>query len=96
MPERIQRKRTKNWRMPENAVYVGRPGPFGNPYSGAGAAAKFADRMGLRRREPGWMSSYPTDEEIRERLRGKDLACWCTAGADCHGDTLLRIANEDV
>ena len=25
MPIRIQRKRTKGWRMPEGAVYVGRP-----------------------------------------------------------------------
>lgn len=31
-PKRIQRKRTKGWRMPEGAVYVGRPGKFGNPF----------------------------------------------------------------
>lgn len=30
---RIQRKRTKGWRMPEGAVYVGRPSLWGNPYS---------------------------------------------------------------
>lgn len=30
MPVRIQRKRTKGWRMPEGAVYVGRPTVFGN------------------------------------------------------------------
>ena len=30
-PKRIQRKRTKGWRMPENTVYVGRPSVFGNP-----------------------------------------------------------------
>ena len=24
-PQRIQRQRTKGWRMPEGAVYVGRP-----------------------------------------------------------------------
>lgn len=32
MPERIQRRRTKGWRMPENTVYVGRPSIWGNPY----------------------------------------------------------------
>lgn len=32
MPERIQRKRTKGWRMPENTVYVGRGTKWGNPY----------------------------------------------------------------
>lgn len=31
-PQRIQRKRTKGWRMPEGAVYVGRPTKWGNPY----------------------------------------------------------------
>ena len=32
-PTRIQRQRTKGWRMPEGAVYVGRPTIFGNPWS---------------------------------------------------------------
>lgn len=31
-PRRIQRKRTKGWRMPEGAVYVGRPTRWGNPF----------------------------------------------------------------
>ncbi|MEE4210586.1 MAG: DUF4326 domain-containing protein [Parvularcula sp.] len=33
MPKRIQRKRTKGWRMPPGAVYVGRPGRWSNPWS---------------------------------------------------------------
>lgn len=32
MPERVQRQRTKGWRMPENTVYVGRGSKWGNPY----------------------------------------------------------------
>ena len=28
--KRIQRKRSKGWKMPENCKYVGRPGPWGN------------------------------------------------------------------
>lgn len=32
VPKRIQRKRTKGWRMPEGAVYVGWPSRWGNPY----------------------------------------------------------------
>lgn len=31
-PARIQRKRTKGWRMPEGAVYVGRGSKWGNPF----------------------------------------------------------------
>jgi len=29
--KRIQRKRTKGWKMPENTIYVGRPTKWGNP-----------------------------------------------------------------
>ena len=32
MPYRIQLKRVKGWRMPEGAVSVARPGPWGNPF----------------------------------------------------------------
>lgn len=32
-PKRIQRQRTKGWRMPDGAVYVGRPTKWGNPFS---------------------------------------------------------------
>src|SRR6185312_6782793 len=31
-PIRIQRQRTKGWRMPANTVYVGRPTKWGNPF----------------------------------------------------------------
>lgn len=32
LPRRVQRKRVKGWRMPENTVSVCRPGPWGNPF----------------------------------------------------------------
>lgn len=31
-PARIQRRRTKGWRAPEGAIYVGRPTLYGNPF----------------------------------------------------------------
>ncbi|WP_136314449.1 DUF4326 domain-containing protein [Actinomyces procaprae] len=31
-PRRIQRRRTAGWRMPDGAVYVGRPSRWGNPF----------------------------------------------------------------
>lgn len=33
MPNRIQRRRTKGWRMPAGAVYVGRGTQWGNPFA---------------------------------------------------------------
>ncbi|MEU6016905.1 DUF4326 domain-containing protein [Streptomyces sp. NPDC047515] len=32
MPTRIQRRRTRGWRAPEGAIYVGRPTLYGNPF----------------------------------------------------------------
>ena len=36
MPQRIQRRRIKGWRMPEGAVYVGRGSKWGNPFGPLG------------------------------------------------------------
>lgn len=33
MPERIQRKRSKGWKMPAGAIYVGRGSKWGNPFA---------------------------------------------------------------
>ena len=38
-PIRIQRRRTKGWKMPANTVYVGRPSKWGNPWTIARARA---------------------------------------------------------
>lgn len=32
-PKRIQRKRTRGWKMPANTIYVGRPTKWGNPFT---------------------------------------------------------------
>jgi hypothetical protein len=40
-PVRIQRKRTKGWKMPPNTVYVGRPTRWGNPFDWSEARDEF-------------------------------------------------------
>lgn len=99
MPKRIQRKRTKGWKMPEGAVYVGRPTKWGNPFRIASAIEMgFADNEEQARRVvvemfkaegygpgPGW-------SRLQE-LRGKDLVCWCPLDQPCHADVLLEWAN---
>lgn len=88
MPKRIQRRRTKGWRMPENCVYVGRPTKWGNPFSGPDSARNVADfRVWVEARLKSGLG-YP----IRE-LRGKDLACFCPLDRPCHSDVLLELAN---
>lgn len=87
MPERIQRKRTKGWRMPPNTISVTRPGPWGN-YSGP-TAADFQE----------WVDTMPDADRAfffdrLKELRGKNLACYCPLNKPCHADILLRLANE--
>lgn len=46
---RVQRKRTKGWRMPENTIYVGRGSKWGNPitFSDVGAQFPSLDDIGI-------------------------------------------------
>lgn len=94
-PHRIQRKRTKNWRLPANAVSVTRPGRWGNPFR-VGLLSEFGDVPDAETAVAFYRASI-TDEfraEIIRELRGKNLACWCAPGAVCHADVLLEIANR--
>lgn len=106
MPERIQRKRTKGWRMPEGAVYVGRPAAWGNPFR-PGEPYRFFNAqgqlvMGIAPNNKARLAELfmiymrsRTDmyEQIRADLAGRDLACWCRTDGPCHADVLLEIAN---
>ncbi|WP_432838929.1 DUF4326 domain-containing protein [Dactylosporangium sp. CA-092794] len=95
-PQRIQRRRTRGWRMPPGVVYVGRPGPFGNPLPTAERFALFlSDRRYRRFAHLLWPGiTYPSDAEIRRVLAGKTLACWCPLDRPCHADVLLRLAAQ--
>ena len=99
MPKRIQRKRTKGWRMPEGAVYVGRPTIFGNPFAVEDVQLR-SDAVRLFKRwidgEPGTSGGGLRRIALLSRLpelRGKDLACFCRLDVPCHADVLLEIAN---
>jgi len=86
MPERIQRKRTKGWKMPPNTISVCRPGKWGNPFTFANSGnvhpvLRFACEVAPL------LDVSP--------LRGKNLACFCPLDVDCHADVLLELANPD-
>jgi hypothetical protein len=102
MPERIQLRRTKGWRLPAGAVVVARPSKWGNPWRidpGGTTAYSVADRATAVARFREFVSrpydpdEYPAPEEIRAELRGRDLGCWCPLDGPCHADVLLEIAN---
>lgn len=90
-PKRIQRKRTRGWKMPENTVYVGRGSKWGNPYriGPHGDAQRCVDLY----REHCTSCLTRLDEQAEEQLRGKSLACFCPLDQPCHADVLLELAN---
>lgn len=63
-PQRIQRKRSKGWRMPENTVYVGRPTRFGNPYP-VKCAYKHDTKSG---RKESWFVLTPCQLDVKDGL----------------------------
>ncbi len=34
-------------------------------------------------------------QHVRDKLGGKNLACWCAPSEPCHADVLLELANSD-
>lgn len=92
-PKRIQRKRTKGWKLPPNAVIVTRPTKWGNPFRLTDD--KSAGEVVRQYRE--WLNNSLPGQEIKEaarvELRGKHLVCWCPLWQACHGKVLLEIAN---
>ncbi len=99
-PKRIQRQRTKGWRMPESAVYVGRPSRWGNMWrageefaeGGVITAEGAVEQYRLLWTE-GFSAAYVAYELVP--LRGKDLVCWCPLDQPCHADVLLELANPE-
>jgi hypothetical protein len=90
MPERVQRKRRKGWRMPEGAIYVGRGSKWGNPYRVGTCLIPDA-----RAAVEAFAANFPISLDLSE-LRGHDLACWCPLDQPCHADVLLALANRDT
>jgi hypothetical protein len=105
MPHRIQRQRTKGWRMPDkrHAKYVGRPTVWGNPFKGPDAVERYrnaicggplGDRLVLERwlKDHGWEGGFDSSTP-HSFLRGLHLICWCPLDQPCHADVLLELAN---
>ncbi|RVK61911.1 DUF4326 domain-containing protein [Sinorhizobium meliloti] len=115
-PVRLQLSRRAGFSLQETstatngleAVHVGRPGPWGNPFivGKDGDAAYCVDlykallagflRVGA---DPDIAALERTRRFVAENvdeLRGKNLACWCKPGAPCHADVLVEVANRPI
>jgi hypothetical protein len=82
--------------VPVDAVYVGRPTKWGNPFShlSSNNAIVVATREEAVEKYKAWLIEYVPSliELAKQELKGKDLVCWCAPKA-CHADILLEIAN---
>ncbi len=87
---RIQRRRTRGWRMPPNTISVCRPGRWGNPYRPS--AAIKGDYCSIPEITPATAVSLYRQhingvldgafgltlwDEMNAQIRGRNLACWC-------------------
>ena len=80
-----------HWKKEPCDIYIGRPGPWGNPFS-IGPDGDRAEVSEIFR-------YYRADRQehfasLRTELKGKVLGCWC-APKPCHGDVLAEIADRE-
>jgi hypothetical protein len=78
-------------RAPADAVYIGRPSRWGNPF----VIGRHGNREQVIERYRTWLKAQiragrVTREELAE-LHGAALACYCAPRA-CHGDVLAAAA----
>jgi hypothetical protein len=90
-PQVYSKRKGASLPPPLDAVYVGRPTKYGNPFvvgvdgNQDECVKKFAE----------WIFEAEQNdlrEDIRNTLKEKDLVCWCKPLA-CHADVILEIAN---
>lgn len=87
-------------------IYIGRPGPFGNPYthkSGTQAKYKVDTREeAVEKYREYLLGNKDLLEKIKE-LKGKILGCWCAKKGGittsdkpfiCHGQVIAEILGE--
>lgn len=84
-------RRLPGEKIPDGAVYIGRGGPWGNPYiigihgGRYEVIRKYAELLWAKVRGDAGL------EEELARLHGRDLVCFCKP-LPCHGDVLVEAA----
>ena len=83
--------------IPRHAIYIGRrsgryrlpTSKWANPF----VVKRVADRETAIAAYERWLRSQAQLMAALYELHDRDLVCWC-APYPCHGDVLLRLANE--
>ena len=96
MPERIQLSRKAGFRLPPGAINVARRGRWGNPFKVGDPGTETVEQAVGQFSH--WLNVCKWDylASVRDKLKGRDLACWCKPVTPCHGDVLLAVANAPL
>lgn len=92
--------RVVNCRTTDFDIYIGRGSPYGNPFThikyGTTATYVVDTREEAIAEYEKWLLAQPElVAKVKKELKNKTLGCYCSIPALCHGDVLLRIANEE-
>lgn len=86
--------RVVHWRKKDYDVYIGRPGPYGNPFR----EPQDGSRLEVIEKFQDWfLSDDPKAIVMRgkaeKELPGKILGCWCRPCL-CHGDVIAAYVDS--
>lgn len=76
-----------------DAIYVGRPSPYGNLFE----IGPDGDRDAVCDKFESWLmlpEQAKLRQQIRQDLKGYDLICWCSPKR-CHAESLRKVALSD-
>jgi hypothetical protein len=90
---RIQKKNfyDYSWKVNSNAVYVGRPSIWGNPFKVGKKQGEYSleEALFLYRK---WLSEIIKEHpDFLTPLKGKDLVCFCKLDSPCHADVIIEF-----
>lgn len=84
---KVLNKRTANREALAGAEYIGRGGPYGNPF----VIGRDGDRDDVYEKHADALACDHAKLSALDELSGKDVVCFC-APRRCHGDTLVKLA----
>lgn len=91
-PRVLNRSYPDNGPADRERIYIGRGSVYGNPFR---IGVDGTREQVIQKYEERLMNDPNLLNMVRENLRGRDLICFC-APLPCHGDILLRVANQET
>jgi hypothetical protein len=74
-------------REPQGSLYVGRPTPWGNPFT----VEEYGREVCLMKYRIWLQEQLAKQPNFLEPLRGKNLVCFCKLHEACHADILIEF-----